>query len=288
MADSAIGRRRNGRILNDRLRDGMIHYDRSASIQDRIIRREDIPMSTRKGETERILEEIFENFPNIRAVDIPGIDLYMDQVTTFLQDNLRPISRDPEGDKFLTKTMINNYVKNKVLHPPVKKKYSRDHMMLLIMIYYMKSFLSISDIKSITTPVIEYSAPEALADKKREASDKRRDTGEKRRESSEKRRTAGEQKLTQSEIKGLQEKAGTPHALQLSEIYDRIRNDIEEMLPRIHREITEQIELASGEFGDIPAEDRALLQRFSLICRLSAEVYVRKLLIEKILDSDLY
>ena len=89
-------------------------------------------------------------------------------------------------------------------------------------------------------------------------------------------------------MKEMQDKAGAPHALQLSEIYDRIRNDIEEMLPKIHREITEQIELASGQFGDIPEEDRALLQRFSLICRLSAEVYVRKLLIEKILDSDLY
>ena len=245
-------------------------------------------MSKQSDEMQRELEEIFDTFPHIHTADIPGIDLYMDQVTTFLQENLRGLSRDPDGDKFLTKTMINNYVKNKVLHPPVKKKYSRDHMMLLIMIYYMKSFLSISDIKSITTPVIEYSSPEALADKKREASDKRRDTGEKRRESSEKRRTAGEQRLTQSEIKEMQDKAGAPHALQLSEIYDRIRNDIEEMLPKIHREITEQIELASGQFGDIPEEDRALLQRFSLICRLSAEVYVRKLLIEKILDSDLY
>ncbi len=244
-------------------------------------------MSTRTSETERILEEIFENFPNIHASDIPGIDLYMDQVTTFLQDNLRPISRDPEEDKFLTKTMINNYVKNKVLHPPVKKKYSREHMMLLIMIYYMKSFLSISDIKSITAPVIEYSAPEAFADKKRDASDKKRDPGEKKRESSEKRRGAGEQKLTQSEIKEAHKRDGAPQTLQLPEIYDRIMDDIEGMLPKIHREITEQIELASGEFGDIPAEDRALLQRFSLICRLSAEVYVRKLLIEKILDLDL-
>ena len=244
-------------------------------------------MSTRSGEAERILEEIFENFPNIRAADIPGIDLYMDQVTTFLQDNLRPISRDPEGDKFLTKTMINNYVKNKVLHPPVKKKYSRDHMMLMIMIYYMKSFLSISDIKSITAPVIEYSSPEAFADKKRDASDKRRDPGDKRRESSEKRRGTGEQKLTQNEIKEMQDKAGMLRTLQLSEIYDRIMNDIEGMLPKIHREITEQIDLASGGFSDVPEEDRALLQRFSLICRLSAEVYVRKLLIEKLLDEDL-
>ena len=133
----------------------------------------------------------------------------------------------------------------------------------------------------------QYSAPEAFADKKRDASDKKRDPGEKKREFSEKRRWAGEQKHTQSEIKETHKRDGAPQTLQLSEIYDRTMDDIEGMLPKIHREITEQVELASGEFGDIPAEDRALLQRFSLIGRLSAEVYVRKLLIEKILDSDL-
>ena len=112
-------------------------------------------MNLQSEDMRRELEDIFSAFPHIHTADIPGIDLYMDQVTTFLQDSLRGVSRDPDDDKFLTKTMINNYVKNKVLIPPVKKKYSREHMMLLIMIYYMKSFLSIGDIRSITSPIQE-------------------------------------------------------------------------------------------------------------------------------------
>ena len=132
-------------------------------------------MNRQTEKMRRELEEIFLQFPTIRTADIPGIDLYMDQVTTFLQENLRGLSRDPEGDKFLTKTMINNYVKNKVLIPPVKKKYSREHMMLLIMIYYMKSFLSIGDIRSITGPVTEHYAASPVprsSDRKREAAKK--------------------------------------------------------------------------------------------------------------------
>ena len=61
----------------------------------------------------------------IKPEDIPNIDLYMDQVTTFMENNLSSSKRHPE-DKVLTKTMINNYAKNHLLPPPVKKKYSRD------------------------------------------------------------------------------------------------------------------------------------------------------------------
>ena len=93
-------------------------------------------------------DELFDIFINklsnmsyIHAKDIPHIDLYMDQLTTFMEDNLSQMKRYPE-DKILTKTMINNYTKNKLLPPPNKKKYSTDHMVLLIFIYYFKSFLS--------------------------------------------------------------------------------------------------------------------------------------------------
>ena len=58
----------------------------------------------------------------IKADDIPAIDLYMDQVTTFMESHLRNTTRNPETDKILTKTMINNYAKNDLLPPPVKKK----------------------------------------------------------------------------------------------------------------------------------------------------------------------
>ncbi len=81
----------------------------------------------------------------IELADIPQIDLYMDQVTTFMDNGLAQYKRN-EADKILTKTMINNYTKAKIFPPPVKKKYSRTHLMLLIMIYHLKSVLSIKDI----------------------------------------------------------------------------------------------------------------------------------------------
>ena len=59
----------------------------------------------------------------INADDIPNIDMYMDQVTTFMDKRLKSSVRYPNEDKILTKTMINNYAKNNLLPPPEKKKY---------------------------------------------------------------------------------------------------------------------------------------------------------------------
>ena len=87
--------------------------------------------------------------------EIPNIDLYMDQVTTFMETQLGGTKRTPD-DKILTKTMINNYTKNKLMPPPERKKYSKDHMLLLIFIYYFKSIMSISDLQEILTPLSEY------------------------------------------------------------------------------------------------------------------------------------
>lgn len=104
---------------------------------------------------ERMIEEI-ECTDGIALEDIPGIDLYMDQLTTFMDDHLRSRSRNPGEDKILTKTMINNYAKNDLLPPPVRKKYSKDHLLLLLFIYYLKSILSISDINTMIRPLKEY------------------------------------------------------------------------------------------------------------------------------------
>ena len=60
-----------------------------------------------------------------------------------------------ETDKILTKTMINNYAKNDLLPPPVKKKYSKEHLLVLIFIYYFKGFLSISDIQELLQPITD-------------------------------------------------------------------------------------------------------------------------------------
>ena len=70
----------------------------------------------------------------IKPGDIPNINLYMDQVTTFMDEHLQDGKRKPD-DKILTKTMINNYTKNDLLPAPVKKKYSRDHLYILALLY---------------------------------------------------------------------------------------------------------------------------------------------------------
>ena len=84
----------------------------------------------------------------IKPEEIPNIDLYMDQVTTFMEKNLSSTKRYEE-DKILTKTMINNYAKNNLLPPPVKKKYSKEHVLVMIFIYYFKNILSIKDIETL-------------------------------------------------------------------------------------------------------------------------------------------
>ena len=109
-------------------------------------------------ETEDLLQSILDSLDRIdyiRPDDIPDIELYMDQVTTFMDNRLKNAARNPEVDKILTKTMINNYAKNDLLPPPVRKKYSREHMLLLIFIYYFKGILSISDIQTVLKPITD-------------------------------------------------------------------------------------------------------------------------------------
>ena len=72
----------------------------------------------------KILENLIENMKLIAPNDIPNISLYMDQVTTFMDNHLYSIKRF-EDDKALTKTMINNYAKNDLLPSPEKKKYTK-------------------------------------------------------------------------------------------------------------------------------------------------------------------
>ena len=88
----------------------------------------------------------------VKPGDVPNIKLYMDQVTTFMDEHLSDSKRH-EDDKILTKTMINNYAKNDLLPPPNKKKYSKEHVLMLIFIYYLKNILSINDIQSVLNPI---------------------------------------------------------------------------------------------------------------------------------------
>ena len=74
---------------------------------------------------EETIMDIIQKLKNIDYInpeDIPNIDLYMDQVTTFMDEHLAACKR-MDDDKILTKTMINNYTKNDFIPPTIKKKY---------------------------------------------------------------------------------------------------------------------------------------------------------------------
>ena len=106
---------------------------------------------------EEIFNEIKKQLLSIEYVNpdlIPNIDLYMDQVTTFMDKHLFSPDKS-EDEHIITKTMINNYAKSELIPPPVKKKYSKDHMLMLILIHYLKNFLSIGDINSLFKPIKE-------------------------------------------------------------------------------------------------------------------------------------
>lgn len=97
-------------------------------------------------------QQKINTFTIVEISDIPNIDLYIDQVTTFIDNVLQPYKRSDES-KILTKTMINNYTKAKVFPPPIKKKYGKMHIMLLIMLFHLKSVLSIKDIAILFEPI---------------------------------------------------------------------------------------------------------------------------------------
>ncbi len=81
--------------------------------------------------------------------ELPPIDLYMDQVIILLNKCLSMIKNDNGEVEAVTKNMINNYVKMKIIPAPVKKKYSRTHIAYLIIVCAMKQVFSISMIKNI-------------------------------------------------------------------------------------------------------------------------------------------
>lgn len=173
----------------------------------------------------------------IKPTDVPNIDLYMDQVTTFMDKHLETTRRYSE-DKLLTKTMINNYTKNNLLPSPNKKKYSKDHMYLLIFIYYLKNILSISDIQKVLKPLSE--------------------------------NFFGEGK-----------------ALTLEDIYTEIFGLESEQSMVVTRDVVRKYQKSRGSFEKVKDEkERKLLQDFALISMLSFDVYMKKQLIEALIDEN--
>ncbi|MDI9488714.1 DUF1836 domain-containing protein [Herbinix luporum] len=190
---------------------------------------------------EEYISSLIDNLKKVKFItpdDIPNIDLYMDQVTTFMDEHLKSSKRYSD-DKLLTKTMINNYTKNELLPPPNKKKYTKEHMFLLIFIYYFKNILSISDIKSIFNP------------------------------------------LTKRFYGGKSD-------IGLKEIYDEIFRLEEEQTDSLTKDMIRKMTKAKESFNFVEdEEERDFLTMFSFICMLSFDVYMRKHLIEQIIDYSL-
>ncbi|MCF0147071.1 MAG: DUF1836 domain-containing protein [Clostridium sp.] len=86
--------------------------------------------------------------------EIPELDLYMDQVTQLFDSKFNE-SKRTEDDKALTKTMVNNYAKGKLLMSIKNKKYSKEHLILMSLIYNLKGGLSIGDIKSSLNKIVK-------------------------------------------------------------------------------------------------------------------------------------
>lgn len=189
--------------------------------------------------TDDLINSIMESFDRIdyiKAQDIPNIDLYMDQVTTFMDNNLRKASRYPEADKVMTKTMINNYAKNDLLPPPIRKKYSKEHILVLIFIYYYKSFLSINDIQTLLQPITEKFF----------------------------------------HIEG---------EFNMESIYHEVFSMEKEQVEVLKQDVLDKFTLSRKTFQDAPEENQEFLKEFSFICILSFDVYLKKLVIEKLIDD---
>ncbi len=185
--------------------------------------------------TQKLIDELIDNISIINSEEIPSIDLYMDQVTTFMEKHLSS-SKRYEDDKILTKTMINNYAKNHLLPPPDKKRYSKEHVIMLIFIYYFKNIMSINDIKTLLGP---------LADNYFKSS----------------------------------------HDSSLEDIYDEIFSLEKDRQMNLSEELSKCLEQSCNVFSDRKESDRDFLQLFSLICILTYDTYIRKQLIEKIIDE---
>lgn len=189
-------------------------------------------------ESDRIIESVLESLSKmeyIKSSKIPNIDLYMDQVLTFMNGHLENAKRY-DSDKVMTKTMINNYAKNHLLPAPEKKKYTKEHIMVLMFIYYFKNILSIGDIQSILNPLTErYFA--------------------------------------------------TGKELDLEEIYEGVFSLEKGQIDQLKDCLTKDYQRALETFTEEAEDDKDFLQLFSFICMLSYDIYIRKQIIEKIVDT---
>jgi len=187
------------------------------------------------------LTEYLKSLHHVHAGSLPSLDLYMDQVTGFMEEHLASMKRHPE-DKALTKTMINNYAKNKILPPPVGKRYNKNHMLILLLIYYYKSMLSLSDIRTVVDPLAENYF--SLHSKPR-----------------------------------------------LTDIYEEIFSFANGEMQSLVEDLEKKFQTANSSFSeqdpafaDLEEQEREQLQSFSFLSLLAFDVYLKKQLMEKIVD----
>ena len=190
-----------------------------------------------KNNSERLSDILswLDSISYIKTEKIPEVDLYMDQVTSFMEEHLKKTKRNPE-DKAITKTMINNYAKNRLLPAPLRKKYSKEHILLLLFIYYYKSLLSISDIEQLFRPVTE-------------------------------------------------QHFNTADSLTLSDIYEEVFSREALQMEHLKDDIRAKFEDSRQTFTDVEGEDQEYLQLFSFISELSFDVYLKKHMIEMLIDQ---
>lgn len=89
-----------------------------------------------------------------RFNELPRVPLYKDQVITYLEEVAKSINVSKD-EKILTPTMLNNYVKQKVVSPPKDKKYNEKHLAYLIVVCVLKQVFSLQEICNLINVQIE-------------------------------------------------------------------------------------------------------------------------------------
>ena len=185
-------------------------------------------------QSEDLINQVLEEIESFNIDDIPNIDLYMDQVTTYLNGKFNTSKRH-DDDKLLTKTMINNYAKSRLLPPPEKKKYLKDHMIILILIFFFKNVISINDIQTIVTPL----------------------------------------------LKDYYNNDDIPNSLE--DVTNAFLNHVQKS--DLIEPLIKEFKNSQNIFGDLESSDRESIETIGLIATLSYDMYIRKRLIEKLIDS---
>ncbi len=85
------------------------------------------------------------NFKMPRYNELPAIELYIDQVLSYIDNIFAPLEMQ-DIEKPLTASMVNNYVKQGAVPPTVKKRYSREHIAYLIIVKLAKQIFTIDEI----------------------------------------------------------------------------------------------------------------------------------------------